>query len=395
MSTKTKIKTSRKTADLDPNGEVMKFINSADPEVLKNLLKDIQHKAKNHDKSKCLAGKRISTHENIKSTILSGKIVYYEKTSKGFYHFYTQCSKNRHGNEDFCVKHHESKKKESASFFVFQNKIDEKGVMKATEKDIEKLEQKEAETTSNPNPVLRIIVTKGIQKKIRIHLGTDTDQDQDTDTNQEKNDTTGSAAQSEEEAEEAEEEGAEEEDGEAEEEDAEAEAEEEAVQSEEEAVQSEAEASAAQSEEEAEEEAAQSEEEEAEEEAEESEAEECKEVTTRDGRTLYLDENKDRVYELDSDGEGTLLGTMMEVTSPTAPFIFKANDKLEKYPKGGMFICGVDMEHKKLAYIRCVLSSKLYQKNDSDGKIVQVGHVDFAENGTCIPVFHKTKSRKR
>ena len=105
---------------------------------------------------------------------------------------------------------------------------------------------------------------------------------------------------------------------------------------------------------------------------------EVTEIKTTDGKTLYLDENK-KVYDMDAEGEGNLLGELLKVEDKTSPIVY-----------GGEYcIVSKDMTIDDIMFKQCVYSNKLYKLQ---GKHYQkVGHIQKDKNGFSKPIFDKKK----
>ena len=118
---------------------------------------------------------------------------------------------------------------------------------------------------------------------------------------------------------------------------------------------------------------------------EESEAQ-CKEVTTTDGRTLYLAEDTGTIYSPEGDDGGKELGTLMTVSDKTTLEIDGENK-----------IVANEVKYNKKDYYRCALSDVLYQSVDD--KLVNVGKVAMQKNGeykvTLTPAKKETVPAKK
>lgn len=109
---------------------------------------------------------------------------------------------------------------------------------------------------------------------------------------------------------------------------------------------------------------------------------ECKEITTTDGRLLYLDEDSKIIYSPDGDDGGSEMGTLIQVADKTSLMI---DDKFH--------IVANPINYQKKQYQRCALSDKLYQKVGKQLK--QVGKVQKLKNGDYKVTLTATASNKK
>jgi hypothetical protein len=102
-------------------------------------------------------------------------------------------------------------------------------------------------------------------------------------------------------------------------------------------------------------------------------------IETKDGRELHLDQDSDDIYDVDDDGNGTLMGKLTNVSDSKAPIEYNGSNCI--------VAVDVDIQNKKNNYVRCALSNKLYEKKGS--KLVKVGRVSSTKNGGFKPIFDK------
>jgi len=94
----------------------------------------------------------------------------------------------------------------------------------------------------------------------------------------------------------------------------------------------------------------------------------CKEISTSDGRKLYLDEATGQIYSPEGDDQGKELGVLMTV-----------DDKTSLEIDGEHKIVAKEHKYNKKDYFRCALSDKLYQSVED--KLSLVGKVTAQKNG--------------
>jgi len=109
---------------------------------------------------------------------------------------------------------------------------------------------------------------------------------------------------------------------------------------------------------------------------------ECKEITTSDGRLLYLDDKTQTIYSPDGDDGGSEMGTLVAVSDKTSLEI-----------DGKSHIVAKPINYQKKEYQRCVLSDKLYQKVGKQLK--QVGKVQKLKNGDYKVTLSATGTNKK
>ncbi len=301
-------------------------------------------------KNLCPAAVKLTPKDKVNTFILEGKDVYGMKVD-GKDEYYGACSRTEYITKDtepgenkcgFCFKHNDTYQSNPKNVHLFKDLMESKKTWKMTEDKL--LETKRPTRLNrdgivNPNPILQMSITKGLKEKMRsyyeLFFGDESNTESESGKDSESAQSSASASASASENDSPPDEQSDKVQSDQEEEDVKSEQDEKSDDDELEAIP----------------------------------------ITTKDGRELYLNEETHVVYSMeDEEDGGTEMGELMSVNNKIAPIVHE----------GGTYIVGKEYDDK---YIQCVLSDKLYQKEN--GVLKYVGHLEKAKNGSTKVVLNK------
>ncbi len=311
-------------------------MKNVDPELLKlakRLAKDMNNKGGGKDeKTICPAAVRCQTNAQVNKKIGDGTQVYSvpSKEKKDKTEYFYRCTRPASEGIDLCWKHNQTFLDTPDHLHRFEDEVVKNSDARLLSKtDILTVKKNKSRTTtdSNPNPIISIIVTEELKQKIADLIQHQIIASEPEDDEQEQQASDDQVS-----------------DGQVSDDQV-----------------SEGQVSDDQ--------------------VTDSDGCDAKEFETKDGRKLHLDIASNTVYQLDEDDVGENIGTLMPVSEELAPIYFK--------DLNSNCIVGIEYEEKGVKYTRCSVSNQLYKEQSQ--KLVKVGRVDKAKNGSFKIVLQKVK----
>ncbi len=344
-------------------------MDNIDPDILKLAMKIAKDQKNKVIKKTCPAASKVPSKVKANEYVLNDREVYGLK-EKNRTTYYSRCTRpsNEDSDMEFCWKHNEAYNNNADNIKIFKN-IKKDGIQVTTDNP---LKTRFISADIGTDPIISITVTKTLQKKLQKFSRRNDDDDDDNDNDNISNDNfeepdTGTKSDDEVSVE-IENDGNKKPESDIDEKIEEPPTEEETNEE-------------PPTEEETNEEPP-TEEETNEEEPNEEETE-CKEIKTKDKRSLYLDINNNTVYSIEDEGEGKEIGALMQLAKGTGPIFYQGDDH----------IVGKEYEDNKEKYIRCVLTDQLYKEKNKTLNLV--GRLEKKKDDKFKIILSKTnKSNK-
>ena len=333
-------------------------MDNIDPDILKLAMKIAKDQKNKVIKKTCPAASKVPSKVKANEYVLNDREVYGLK-EKNRTTYYSRCTRpsNEDSDMEFCWKHNEAYNNNAENIKIFKN-IKKDGIQVTTDNP---LKTRFISADIGTDPIISITVTKTLQKKLQKFSRRNDDDDDDNDNTDISNDNfeepdTGTKSDDEI--------SVENDDNKKPESDIDEKIEEPPTEEE------------------------TNEEPPTEEETNEEESNketECKEIKTKDERSLYLDINNNTIYSIEADGEGKEIGALMQLAKGTGPIFYQGDDHIvgKEY----------ENENDKEKYIRCVLTDQLYKEKNKTLNLV--GRLEKKKDDKFKIILSKTnKSNK-